>query len=366
MFNLGRHRVRNFRCYSTSIPSLPPRDKWNELFGKFERARRHRISLCNPTTAKTTVKALFNKKAVKRPKTIIEAYPGPGVLTRALLELPPDIIGKIIVVEDVTLYSQKLKELAAYDSRVTVIDSNAISWDAYNLMESEGLLGKQRNWSDKPDLEFICQLPNTVHGEQFLSQMLRAIPHKTWLFKYGRIPLHLFMVESLFDKMRARPQELKRGKLSVIAEATADIQCTLPFPVLQPYDKHFWPSTYGGSPTPAARKPGKPMVLATVKPKETQRILPNMADKWDFVLRHLFVLKTTELRKALPSMAPGAKALIPYLSGPDVPIEDQVDITTPIRNLTIQDWENIVKAFDRWPFAPKDLGAYDGERLEAD
>lgn len=53
------------------------------------------------------------------------------------------------------------------------------------------------------------------------------------------------------------------------------------------------------------------------------------------------------------SLAPGASNLIRYLSGPDVPSEDAVDPRKLISDLTVQDWTNIVKAFNRWPFAPK-------------
>jgi len=87
-------------------------------------------------------------------------------------------------------------------------------------------------------------------------------------------------------------------------------------------------------------------------------------DKWDYILRRLFVLKTSELRKALPSLAPGATILTTYISGPDVPPEDAVDIRKRITDLTVTDWSRLVKAFERWPFAPEDLHLPESDRWE--
>jgi mitochondrial transcription factor 1 len=72
-----------------------------------------------------------------------------------------------------------------------------------------------------------------------------------------------------------------------------------------------------------------------------------MLEKWDYVLRRLFVLKSTALRSALGSLAPGATALIKPIAAAGV------DIKQPIKKLTLADWAKIVKVFDEWPFAPE-------------
>jgi hypothetical protein len=38
-------------------------------------------------------------------------------------------------------------------------------------------------------LQFISHLPQNVLGEQLIAQLFRGIPEKSWLFKYGRVPL---------------------------------------------------------------------------------------------------------------------------------------------------------------------------------
>jgi hypothetical protein len=93
-------------------------------------------------------------------------------------------------------------------------------------------------------------------------------------------------------------------------------------------------------------------------------------DKWDYVLRQLFILKSTPLEKAIQyvshfhmpnsefdwsvvrNLGAGAAILLGKLTGPDVPEERRVNVKTAIKGLTIHDFERIVEEFDRWPFAP--------------
>ena len=46
-----------------------------------------------------------------------------------------------------------------------------------------------------PSLQFISHIPHSITGEQLVNQFLRCIPDKTWLFRYGRVPLNLIMGE---------------------------------------------------------------------------------------------------------------------------------------------------------------------------
>lgn len=78
-----------------------------------------------------------------------------------------------------------------------------------------------------------------------------------------------------------------------------------------------------------------------------------LLDKWDYCLRRLFVLKSTPLKRAINSMAPGAVNLLPKISNPDLPESQRIDTSKKIRDLTVNDWAVLVKAFDEWPFAPE-------------
>lgn len=56
-----------------------------------------------------------------------------------------------------------------------------------------------RPYTVHPSLQFISHIPHSITGEQLMNQFLRCIPDKTWLFKYGRVPLNLIMGEWLWQ-----------------------------------------------------------------------------------------------------------------------------------------------------------------------
>lgn len=56
-------------------------------------------------------------------------------------------------------------------------------------------------------------LSGDVYGEQLMAQLLRSIPDRLWLFKFGRVPLHVVapirmwevrMTSSLFFPFRTQ------------------------------------------------------------------------------------------------------------------------------------------------------------------
>ena len=143
-----------------------------------------------------------------------------------------------------------------------------------------------------PQLHFISHIPHTILGEQLVAQLFRNIPDRSWLFKYGRVPLSFVMGQWLWDVCRvhlfvpiallicdhqrvAAPPgtSTARCKVSVVAEATAQTEYALPPSKLLPYDDHFHPRTRGPgaqSSRPESRRLGHPLVAANVIPYEKQ------------------------------------------------------------------------------------------------
>jgi len=90
-------------------------------------------------------------------------------------------------------------------------------------------------------------------------------------------------------------------------------------------------------------------------PHDEQVIDTGKLDQWDYILRRLFVLKSTPLRNAISSLAPGAEVLLDSLTDKELPPEQRVDVRTKVNHLTLSDWALIARAFDAWPFAPDEL-----------
>ncbi|KAL0956733.1 hypothetical protein HGRIS_002853 [Hohenbuehelia grisea] len=207
-----------------------------------------------------------------------------------------------------------------------------------------------------PRLQFISHLPMSVAGEQLAAQLCRSIPDRTWLFKYGRVPMNMLLSDYMWQRLDAGPTSRTRCKVSVIAEAVADLQLALPTSQISPHNRYFHPSYNFTTKLP---RQAAQFQAVTITPLAHQIITRKMLDKWDYCLRRLFVLKSQPLKQAISSLAPGASVLLKKLDGTGVDPDDVVDITTPVRRLTVRDWSLIMKAFDEWPFAPEDLSIFE-------
>ncbi|KAH7329778.1 hypothetical protein B0J17DRAFT_603882 [Rhizoctonia solani] len=420
-------------------PALPTPDLLGTKFSL--PATRGRCSLIEPEAARVFVRGALGldqkqpkgSKKRKDGRVIIEAFPGPGGVTRALLELPRSEVKKVIVLEEELKFLPALKELEYYDDRVHVLSQSGFIWETYDLVKDLGLLDdvEIEDWktggfkkkllifviyltymcaAPHSTLSFIGHLPLGPVGEQLIAQLLRTIPERSWLFKYGRMRMSWLLAERMLDRINSQPLRSARCKLTLVAEATADITPAVPREILEDYDKHFWPpaeSAVGGKKkTPLPRRIGQPFVAVNIDPKAEGSILPRdeakalrvqqavagttggaqglvsdvtpsdpftdtraktsqaidsgvthpvtrvTLDKWDYVLRQLFILKSTPLEKAIQNLGPGASILLSKLTGPDIPASQKVNIKAPINALTLHDFARIVEEFHKWPFAP--------------
>jgi len=238
---------------------------------------------------------------------------------------------------------------------------SGFEWDTYSHIEETGLLEDIQTvpWESglHPQLHFISHLQHTIKGEQLIAQLFRCIPDRSWLYKYGRVPMSFVLSDWVWSRISAPPGSSRRCKLSVIAEATANCKLSTSPKSLLPYDDHFHPVTsrYISDRRPETRRPGYPLVSMNVIPYEDQFITKGMLDKWDYCLRRLFVLKSTPLKRSISSLAPGAQTLLKVLTDPSLPHEQRVDIDKASRDMTVADWALLLRAFDNWPFAPEDL-----------
>jgi transcription factor 1 len=146
-----------------------------------------------------------------------------------------------------------------------------------------------------PELHFVTHIPQTVHGEQLVAQLFRCIPEKSWLFKYGRIPMSFVLTDWVWrvgfsfwlcpqvlthvfvlQRLSAPPNAMVRCKLSVIAEASSHFFPSLPSERLSPFSDHFHPAAIDDSRVgvlsmrPEARRRGSPFLAINVIPHDEQ------------------------------------------------------------------------------------------------
>lgn len=143
-----------------------------------------------------------------------------------------------------------------------------------------------------PELHFVTHIPQTIAGEQLVAQLFRCIPEKSWLFKYGRVPMSFILADWVWrvsflcrrslatfvndlQRISAPLNSNERCKLSVIAEASSDVSPSLPPENLSPFLEHFHPATNNvrtGTAVlrPETRRRGTPFLAANVVPHPEQ------------------------------------------------------------------------------------------------
>ncbi|RDB16929.1 Mitochondrial transcription factor 1 [Hypsizygus marmoreus] len=344
---------------------LPPEHEWRKHFPLYVSVN-HRVSIRHAPTAKKIAEAFVPEGS--KDKVIVEAFPGPGQLTRALLDLPKERIKRLIVMEDWEPYLQYLRPLELADPRVKIVNRDGYTWDSYQRLGELGLLDDvpKLGWEEgvHPTLQFISHIPSTVMGEQLVAQFFRSIPERQWLFVYGRVPISFILSEMVSKRVTATITDIgQRCKVSVVAEAVADSAPALPYEALQPFEEHFHPvraqNSMSAEKKKSPRAVGNPFTTLTIIPKEKQLIKKGDMDAWDYCLRHLFVRKATALSVALPGLAPGAQTLVKKITDPNLPESERVDVRKRVRTLTADEWALVAKAFNDWPFAPSDLSIGD-------
>jgi 16S rRNA (adenine1518-N6/adenine1519-N6)-dimethyltransferase len=143
-------------------------------------------------------------------RAVIEVGPGPGGLTRALLEAGPE---RVIAIEKDARFLPLLDELSeAAPGRLAVVDADATRADYAALLAEHA-----------PDLpaKIVANLPYNVGTPLLIG----------WLKDIGRYEgLHLMFQAEVAERIAAAPGEDAYGRLAVLAQAAAHASISLHLP----------------------------------------------------------------------------------------------------------------------------------------
>ncbi|SCV73270.1 BQ2448_7196 [Microbotryum intermedium] len=333
----GRPRKR--RPNARRKPVLPASLQNHELFQAVASMAsvRSRPTLINLDSARDVVRAWGVDKM--HDVVVVEPFAGPGGLTQAFLELPN--VKRVIAFEDSFRYLPILDDLRTRQddpSRLYVHKGDGFSWDSYARIEELGLLKDvvPRPWEEQQDSLFLAlQASTNRHGEQLFMQFVSAAATKMWLWQYGRFSFGAIASDTYWKKILAPIGSQDRHKVGVILSTVASLT---PTPLSQPWiptEHHFHkPRNDHNSYSPV---------------KVTPWISP-MAKDFDvlqFVMKQMFISRSTGWERTMPGLAVGAGNLIPTIlarGGP--PLGKQV------QSLDVNEWVVIADAFAEWPFRP--------------
>lgn len=372
---------------------LPHPSQWRNVFSfTREQNARYRYFVSNRALVHRIVDQLgLNDQARRGQKaTIVEAYSGPGTLTRGLIQ--HESVEKVIALENVASFLpwlQQLKEDPSLDAetrgKLSIIPESGFSWDTYETLVNEGHLDHLRgrvpnlgegapplHWEEPSPIYFVAQLPNTVHGEQLFAQLVHAIASGFWLFKYGRVKMAFVCGEAVAARSLAQVEDHRnRAKLGVTVQSLAAPTLTIPTEQLQPYAEYFYPptpiigprvpltSTFIPNSNISSGLSKQGLCMLVVDPLQQPLVDRRDLDAFEFLLRNLFVLKTKPIGEALKHVAPGAANVLKMLAPGSRMVTERPELEVspdaPVYSLSNEQWAALANVFERWPFRPQNL-----------
>lgn len=390
------------------FPNVPKMSKWDKIFYKVNGINtRHRMFISNVQTAKNVVKALEldkQREASGEKITVIEGYPGIGSLSRELCK--HEAVEKVIAFEDHSSFNKALRNLKDQDKeaaeKLDVLPLSCFQWESFDQLVDLGGLdniqGVRENrkhlpdykdgifasesWKKPSSLLFLAQLPNTVHSEQLVSQLLRSISNRYWLYRHTRVRMAFVCSQQMAQRCMAQISDRLYGKLTSVAGATAESMVALDSSHFKPYADHFWPSKPAVGPqTPITIHLGsiKDHRLQATPAKTDQCLLimepkvkpllegTSELESFDYITKNLFILRSSPVKKALAHIAPGADNILDAMNSGKHPAMQEignvtVDPKTVVSTLSLTQLIGLSKMFDRWPFRPASL--FDEGRIE--
>jgi 16S rRNA (adenine1518-N6/adenine1519-N6)-dimethyltransferase len=215
--------------------------------------------------------------------TVIEIGPGPGGLTRALLELGAR---EVIAIERDDRCAAALAELAAaFPGRLTVLTADALETDASRL--------------GAPPRRIVANLPYNIATPLLLQ----------WLDAIGAFAsLTLMFQKEVADRLTARPRSKDYGRLSVLTQWLTEPRRLFDIPA-----RAFTPPP----------KVTSTVVQLTPRPAP---LSPARRDDLERVTAAAFGQRRKMLRQSLKSLAADPAALLAQAAVPETARAEELDV----------------------------------------
>uniref|UniRef100_A0A131YM25 rRNA adenine N(6)-methyltransferase n=1 Tax=Rhipicephalus appendiculatus TaxID=34631 RepID=A0A131YM25_RHIAP len=191
---------------------LPPMPSTRDLLRMYGIRAMRKLSqnfLLDPRLAKRLVRACGSV----RDKHVIEVGPGPGCLTRPLLELGAR---RVVAIEKDSRFAPTLEILSeASEGRLHVVMGDIFHQHLQELTPEE--LGKSWDSDDLPEVCLVGNLPFSV-ASPLLVSWLRQISRREGPFQRGRVPLSLTFQLEVAQRIGAPILDPQRCRLSVLCQ----------------------------------------------------------------------------------------------------------------------------------------------------
>ncbi|KAH9526472.1 Dimethyladenosine transferase 1, mitochondrial [Dermatophagoides farinae] len=263
------------------IPSrLPPLPTVRDLV-RIYRVRARRSLSQNFLLNKNTNEKIVNSAGIRNGDHVLEIGPGPGSITRQILERGPQ---QLFVLEKDRRFLPMLEMLAsaAYPDQMKIIVGDVMDYTFDNLFP--GHLKKE--WHEEsPDIRIIGNLPFNV-STPLIIKWLRMMSNHSGFYEMGRIPLTLTFQREVAERMVAQVMDYQRSRLSIMCQHLCHVKIRFTIK-----GKSFVP-------TPKVDA----AVVKFIPLIEPKINLPfNVVEKF---VRHLFIYRNKQIHKCLRTLFP--------------------------------------------------------------
>lgn len=155
--------------------------------------------------------------------TIIDAYPGVGTWSAALNN---EIKPKNHILMEPLVGAGKFWKNIIKDSgsqSLKLFPEDPYRWSSFNTLIEQNLYKPESHPTTEihPNILFTANLTHT-QGEQLCAQYISCLLNRSWLQKYGRVRLLLWLRYSTLVKLLATPCSKRRHRIGVMTEASSE------------------------------------------------------------------------------------------------------------------------------------------------
>uniref|UniRef100_A0AAY4BFQ9 rRNA adenine N(6)-methyltransferase n=1 Tax=Denticeps clupeoides TaxID=299321 RepID=A0AAY4BFQ9_9TELE len=245
---------------------------------------------------------------------IFECNPGPGVLTRSLLNCGAQ---RVVALESDKAF---LPDLQALESRLEG-QLEVVHCDFFKLDPiGHGSMKPPAMYSEKlftdlgiSEVPWTAGIPVKVIGmfsqrneRNMLWKLVYALFERISIFRYGRVELIMFLSEKEFTKLVARPGDNRSYQaLSALWQMACEIQLLHK----EPWSSFVTTSKHGGMAIPRSTLPNDHLCLVRMTPREdffTSTITPGNAGTLVMMVKQCLAKRKGRLVERLDSWSPGS------------------------------------------------------------
>lgn len=234
------------------------------------------------------------------------------------------------------------------NSPLEVVNKDPYEWSSYvDLIDRSKALEIEKQPLDHINNRFLAlgNLTNVAH-EGLLMQWYACIGNRNWIQRFGRVKMLLWVPTSSAVKLLATPGSMARSKCSVVREAFTETKLVALSDTdeLKMFDQCIIqandPIVFSNNDVWQPRDKG--ISLLEINPTAHNIDL----DNWEYVTKHLLILKGTPLLDALESLGHGARD---YFKDK---VHDQAFLQKSPNKLTNDEFLYLTDIFAKWPFKP--------------